>query len=143
MAPISRAVKLYRKAEAALFAGMEIYNKPDFKYREECFSILVLNAWELLLKAKLLLDNGNDPRCLYVYEARTTTKGKSSKKLYVKRNRSGNEHTLGLGQVITKLNTKASTRLPQAIKANLDGLTEIRDNAIHFINASPQLAKRV
>ena len=52
MAKSPRSVKLYRKAEAALISAIEAYNKPDFKYREETFSILALNAWELLLKAK-------------------------------------------------------------------------------------------
>jgi len=34
-----------KKAEAALLAAIEIYNKPTFLYREETFSILALNAW--------------------------------------------------------------------------------------------------
>ena len=42
------------KAEAAMTAAIEIYNKPCFPYREEVFSILALNAWELLLKAAVL-----------------------------------------------------------------------------------------
>ncbi|BAW80716.1 hypothetical protein TAO_1346 [Candidatus Nitrosoglobus terrae] len=35
-----------------MLSAIEIYNKPDFKYREEIFSIIAINAWELLLKAK-------------------------------------------------------------------------------------------
>ena len=45
---------LLDKSLAAALAAIEIYNKPDFKYREESFVILVVNAWELLLKAKIL-----------------------------------------------------------------------------------------
>lgn len=34
-----------------MLAAIEIYNKPQITYRDECFSILLINAWELLLKA--------------------------------------------------------------------------------------------
>lgn len=54
MPPIARSQRFLQKAEAALVAAIEIYNKPDFRHREECFAILALNAWELLLKARLL-----------------------------------------------------------------------------------------
>ncbi|WP_410482689.1 DUF3644 domain-containing protein [Undibacterium sp. Jales W-56] len=33
--------------------AIEIYNKPRFEYRSECFVILLLNSWELLFKAIL------------------------------------------------------------------------------------------
>jgi len=44
---------LLRNSKAAMIAAVEIYNKPRFDYREECFTILLLNAWELILKAFL------------------------------------------------------------------------------------------
>jgi hypothetical protein len=133
---------LYRKAEAALIASIEVYNKPDIKYREETFSILALNAWELLLKAKVLAEK-NDIRSLFVYETRKTKAGVSSKKQYLKRSRSGNPQTLSLGQAIVALEAFPSAKLATEIKSNLDALMEIRDNAIHFVNASPLLSKQV
>ena len=48
---------LLHNAKAALLAAIEIYNKPRIEYRDECFVILLLNAWELALKA-LLSKNG-------------------------------------------------------------------------------------
>jgi hypothetical protein len=33
--------------------------------------------------------------------------------------------------------------VPEAVKKNLAALAEVRDNAVHFINASPQLSKQV
>lgn len=48
-------------------SAIEVYNKPVFLYREETFAILALNAWELLLKAKVLTESHNDPRSLRVY----------------------------------------------------------------------------
>lgn len=72
--------KFVEKAEAALVSAVEIYNKPAFRYREETFAILAINAWELILKARLLKDNSNDPGAIRVYESRRTKSGKQSKK---------------------------------------------------------------
>src|SRR5208283_3351467 len=41
---------LVEKAIDAAISAIEVYNKPRFRYREETFAILMLNAWELLLK---------------------------------------------------------------------------------------------
>lgn len=38
---------------SSMLAAIEIYNKPIFEYRNECFVILLLNSWELLFKAIL------------------------------------------------------------------------------------------
>jgi len=143
MARITKAIKFLKKAEAALMAAIEIYNKPNFQYREETFAILALNAWELILKAKLIGEKGNDVRCLYVYETHKTKAGHQSQKLYLKKNRAGNVLTIGLNRVIAELENKTQVRLSTAIKKNIEALIEIRDNAIHYINASPQLAKQV
>ena len=42
---------LLANARAAMFAAIEIHNKPIFKYRYEVCTLLVINAWELALKA--------------------------------------------------------------------------------------------
>lgn len=143
LSQLTRAKKLLVKAESALISAMEVYNKPDFAYREETFAILSLNAWELLLKSKILSDNNNDPRSLYVYERRINKTGKKSKKKYLKKNRAGNIHTIGLRQAMTVIDSDATTRLPAAVRTNIDAITEIRDNAIHFINPNPELSKQI
>lgn len=48
---------LTTKSVHAAVAAIEIYNKPNFSYREESFSLLMTNAWELLLKSKWLFDH--------------------------------------------------------------------------------------
>lgn len=142
MSRLSRSARLLQNAESALLSSIEIYNKPAFGYREETFSILALNAWELLLKAKLLSVNGNNPRCLFVYFSPKTKAGKQSKKLQVKRNRTGNLMTIGIEGCIIALEKKGTT-VPSPVRRNLEALTEIRDNAVHYLNASPLLAKQV
>jgi hypothetical protein len=142
MSRLSRSSRLLQNAEAALISSIEVYNKPSFAYREETFAILALNAWELLLKAKLLSANGNDPRCLNVYYFPKTKSGKPSKKPQVKRNRSNNILTIGIEHCIVELEKKGFP-VPAPVQRNLEALTEIRDNAVHFVNANPQLAKQV
>jgi hypothetical protein len=142
MSRLSRSMRLLQNSEAALISSIEIYNKPAFAYREETFAILALNAWELLLKAKLLSVHDNDTRCLHVYFTPKTKTGKPSKKLQVKRNRAGNLMTIGIDACLVKLE-KAGTSVPTPVKKNLEALTEIRDNAVHYLNAGPTLAKQV
>jgi hypothetical protein len=61
-----RYLYLAEKATHAAVAAIEIYNKPGFRYREETFSILMLNAWELLLKARILKENQNRLRSIEI-----------------------------------------------------------------------------
>jgi hypothetical protein len=42
---------LIRNSKSAMFAAVEIHNKPIFPYRYEVCTLLVVNAWELALKA--------------------------------------------------------------------------------------------
>lgn len=142
MSRLSRSTRLLHNAEAALLAAIEIYNKPSVSYREETFAILALNAWELLVKAALLSVSGNQPRCLYIYFAPKTKSGTLSKRLRVKRNRSKNIMTIGLYEAVVRLE-KHGTSVPIEVKKNLDALVEIRDNAVHYLNAGPSLAKQV
>lgn len=130
------------KAAAALTAAVEVYNKPSFLYREETFAILALNAWELLLKAKVLKDANNAISSLRVYETRLTAAGVKSERKFLKRNRAGNPHSITLGACIAKLDASPATRLAREVKANLDALVEIRDNSVHFITASATLARQ-
>lgn len=142
MPQLARSQRFLQKAEAALVAAIEIYDKPDFRYREESFAILVLNAWELLLKAKLLAEHANDVKCLYVYETREGRYGKPMKKRYRKRNRAGNCQTLGLSQCLITLE-RIGVALSPAVKKNLVAIIEVRDNAVHFVSAGPLLGKQV
>jgi hypothetical protein len=58
-APTSRqklAQSLAANAKSAMFAAVEIHNKPIFQYRYEVCTLLVVNAWELALKAYIAQD---------------------------------------------------------------------------------------
>jgi len=107
--------KLLGNGKAALLASIEIYNKPRIAYRDECFVILLLNAWELVLKAVL------------------SKKGHS---IFYPKRRNEPHKTLSL----TDAFKKAEPLLPgslgaQALRMNLELLSTYRDNAVHFYNA--------
>lgn len=107
--------RLLGNGKSALIAAIEIYNKPRFEYRDECFVILLLNAWELILKAVL------------------SKKGKS---IFYPKRRHEPYRTFSLDDAFRK----AEPLLPagfgaQALRLNLELLSTYRDNAVHFYNA--------
>lgn len=124
-----------------MISAIEVYNKPDFKYREETFSILAINAWELLLKSKWLKDNGNKIRSLYVTEKRTRPNGKPYKHAQVKVTGAGNPFTHSLDYLANKMTN--SKILPAAAYKNIVALCEIRDSSVHFYNRSTIFAVRL
>lgn len=130
------------KAQAAMTSAVEVYNRPSFAYREETFAILALNAWELLLKAKVVKEGGNNPRAAWAFDYKTLKSGKKSTKLTVVMNRTGNPMTIGIRQALARLDS-AGMPLNQDVIANLEALTAVRDNATHYFSASQTLAKRV
>ena len=130
----ARSKELLDRAVAATVAAIEIYNKPDFLYREEAFAVLAINGWELLLKAKWLADHKNKVNTLYVMEPRTKKDGTKSKKLQVKETRSGNPLTHSIDFLAKKMvETKA---FDANAWANIQALLELRDSSIHFYNRS-------
>lgn len=52
MAPRPLSLRFAEKGTSAMTCAIETYNKPSYEYREETFSLLAINAWELLLKAR-------------------------------------------------------------------------------------------
>lgn len=128
----ARSKELLDRAVAATVAAIEIYNKPDFLYREEAFAVLAINGWELLLKAKWLADHHNQIRSLYVMEPRTRLDGSKSKKLQIKTTRSGNPYTHSLDYLAKKLVESAA--FDGNAWANIQALMEMRDSSIHFYN---------
>jgi hypothetical protein len=104
-----------RNAKAALLAAIEIYNKPRFDYRDECVVILLLNAWELLLKALL---------------------SKNKVSVFYPKKRGQPYRTLSWDDALTRAQTyfpKDVSSLP--VRKNLDILSTYRDNSVHFYNS--------
>lgn len=124
--------RIGEKSLNAALAALEIYNKPDCKYREENFCILMINAFELLFKSKIVKDNKEDVRSLYVYYNPKRKNGSLSKHKLIKKNRIGQPFTIDINNC---MNILAKNKLiSNNLIENLNLLIEIRDNAIHLIN---------
>jgi len=106
---------LLRNGKAAMLAAIEIYNKPRFDYREECCVILLLNAWELVLKA-LLSKNGES--------------------IFYPKKRKEPYRTLSWRDALGSAEGSFPKNLPPLpVRRNLELLGLYRDNAVHFYNA--------
>lgn len=130
--------RLAKKSVNAILAALEIYNKPDCKYREESFCILMINGFELLFKAKILSDNSEKINSLYVYENKKGKKDKILKQKIIKRNRT---YTIDINRCMNLLLSQGG--ITNNIKENIDILIEIRDNAIHLLNNSNNLKQKI
>jgi len=99
---------------AALLAAIEIYNKPQIEYRDECFSILLVNAWELLLKAIL---------------------SKNKQRIFYPKKRNEPYRTLSIQDALLKAKRFFPTNIPyEPVARNIDMIVTYRNNAIHFYN---------
>src|SRR5262245_18749997 len=111
----------------AVVTAIEMYNEPNFPYREEAFALLMTNAWEPLLKERWLLDHGEAIESLY----ELTTDGKGTK--VPKANRSRNPLTHGAPYLAAKLLEDPNSGLERGCHDNILALIEIRDNAAHLL----------
>lgn len=128
---------LLEKSIQAVLSAIELYNKPLFSYREESFAILMVNAWELLLKAKKLKENNGKLTCLYIPTSTKTKTGKPRQRQLYKPTKSGNFATIGVSLLVEQ------EIIDKNLKLQLETLIEIRDNAIHFMNSSKYFEKQL
>lgn len=104
---------LLKNSISAYFAAIEIHNKPNFSYRYETTTLLLMNAWELLLKAFV--------------------------KKYIK-NRSiftKDSHTISIDKAIDFVEQYINSNDPKsfsAVKENLYLIENYRNNIVHYYN---------
>jgi hypothetical protein len=105
-----------------VLGSIEVYNKPLFKEREQVFAILLVTAWESLLKAKILKDNKNRLTSLYVRAGKRYKKTRTGRYLTVE--------LLGAAKICA---------LNPVVFENLERLVDVRDAAIHLTAESRSL----
>jgi hypothetical protein len=132
---------LVDKSVHALIAAIEIYNKPDFKYREESFVILLLNSWELALKAKIITNNNGNKKSIYEKKFTVKLDGNKSKLWKYKTTTSGSFLTISITKCIANL--AENNVLEKNVISNLEDLIEIRNASVHFFANSIDLVQRV
>jgi len=103
---------LVKNAVSAYFAAIEIHNKPNIVYRYETVTLLLINAWELALKA------------------------------YIKKNLRGERsifeksgHTISFEKALDYVSDHINSMKPksfQAVRENLMAIVYYRNNVAHF-----------
>ncbi|WP_336778243.1 DUF3644 domain-containing protein [Pantoea sp. USHLN256] len=128
--PRSFYENILEKSISACITAIEVYNKPDFKFREESFSILMINAWELILKARILSLNGDVKDSIYL-------KSKGA----VETTESGSPKTISISKAINILS--ANGNIKNIVVDNIKLLIEIRDHSVHFIHDDMSLSTKI
>lgn len=98
---------LIDKSIEAFILGLEIYNKPTIRYRIEGFSFFASNAWELMLKAYLIKNEGE--QAIYFKDKV--------------------DRTIDLSSVIKRIYTNKKDPL----RVNLERVIDLRNTSTHFI----------
>ena len=117
-----------RCAREALLAAVEIYNKPTVEYREQTVAFLMVNAWEVLIKARIVQQNGGKIQSIY--------RRKRHSRLY--------EYNAD-GEIVAIEIRGALNRgdLPEEVKSNIKGLIKIRNQATHLGALVPALKQSI
>jgi hypothetical protein len=132
---------LVEKSRAACVAAVETFNRASAPYREENFAILMINAWELLLKARIIKENGGKISSVYAREHIKLKNGKYGKRTKVRLTRYGSPHTIGVVEARNLVAGYKKDKLEPIAAANITALLDIRDHATHFIAANAMLQK--
>lgn len=102
--------QLVEKSVDAYVLALETINRLSIKYRVECFTYLICNSWELLLKARIL-DLERNREAIYY------------------RNDDDQRRSLSLRDALKKV--IASEKDP--VRRNLEKVATLRDDAMHFV----------
>jgi hypothetical protein len=103
--------QLVEKSVDAYVLALETINRLSIKYRVESFTHLICNAWELLLKARIL------------------DKTQSREAIYYKKKRNEPKRTLSLRDAVVQVVSNDK----DPVRRNLEMVAELRDEATHFV----------
>ena len=104
--------RLIEKSFEAYILALETINRITVRYRLEAFCYLICNAWELLLKAKILDGDGN-PKTIY----------------YKRSHSQKRRRTLSLRHCLERVIQNQS----DPVRRNIELIEELRDEAVHLV----------
>ena len=104
--------RLVDKSIEAYALSLETINRVTIQYRIETFCFLICNAWELLLKAKVIADAGNED---VIYSNRKT--------------RNNARISLSLHDCLKKVKPKEN----DPVRRNIERIIELRDESTHLV----------
>lgn len=117
-APYVSIRRLVDNSISAMLAAVEVYNKPRMTYREEVTVMLVVNAWELALKAVLRQER---------------------KSIFYPKKPGQRYLSIAIDDALGRVNAQnlwSDGIDGVALTANIKSLTEFRDRAVHLYNAA-------
>ena len=103
--------RLLDKSIEAYVLALETINRLTIQYRLETFCYLICNAWELLLKSKLILDAGDDEVAFYPAKA------------------NGEKRSISLTDCLKRLFPISN----EPVRKNIERVTELRDESVHLV----------
>lgn len=110
-------------------AAVETYNKVSFPYKEQTFVLLMANAWELLLKARLLQQNDDNEEAIFRQDKRTGE--------FEVHRETGDKMTISVREALNKL------QLNTKVVANVEILLHLRNNVIHIATEGSELNRGI
>ena len=117
-----------RCAREALLAAVELYNKPRAEYREQTVAFLLVNAWEILTKARIIQQSKGKIEAIY--------RRKRDSRRY-ERNSDGDILTIEIRGAMNQ------SGLPEEVKSNINGLIKVRNQAAHLGVLAPELKQSI
>lgn len=135
----SLSKQMAERSVEALTAAVCAYNRPADPYRIEQFAILLCNAWELLLKARILQLNKNKVASIAAYGKRKLKDGTTGKQHVRRKTRGGQIMTIGMLDAYKRLDARHGEKLPPVVQDNLEAVVELRDTSVHFIHTSSEV----
>lgn len=106
---------LIKNSISAYFAAIEIHNKPNITYRYETVTLLIMNAWELALKA--YIKKHIKTRSIFTTDGHTISADKA------------------LEYVAEHRNTVKSNSFT-AIRKNIEEIQKYRNGITHFYSSN-------
>lgn len=103
--------RLIDKSVEAYVLALETINRLTIQYRLESFCFLFCNAWELLLKAKIITDSGNDASVFYKQQQGQT------------------KRSFSLRDCLKKVIPNEGDPL----RRNIERIEELRDESVHLV----------
>lgn len=121
---------LIKKSRDSFIVALESYNRPSLENRVEVFCILAINAWELLLKATLIINE--DKNAIYRKDGKSLSISECASKLY-----SDNDPIRENLKVTIALRDKATHLLIPEIQHSLSRI--FQSSVMNYIDAYRRL----
>lgn len=103
--------QLLERSQEAYLLALDLYNRPTIRYRVEGFCFLFTNAWELLLKAKIIEDTKKD------------------RSIFHRKERGNPRRSISLKHALKEVFPKDN----DPIRRNIEAIAALRDCAIHLL----------